>query len=232
MCNLSGIAFVRNQLSAPEVAGSRVLEVGALDVNGSVRPVIEQLGPASYLGVDIAPGPGVDELCDVTDLVNRYGEDTFDIVISTELVEHVEDWRAAFQNMKRVLRPGGTIVVTTRSRGFPIHGYPWDYWRYEPEDMERIFADYDELTTARDDEAPGVFIKARKPTHASADAPLGDVALFSVVAGKRTLRVRRSADLVFRLGFLPARLLRPFQPLRNKLSLRTRARRLVKHLRA
>jgi SAM-dependent methyltransferase len=203
-----------------------VLEVGALEVNGSTRPVIEALAPASYVGVDIEPGPGVDVLCDVRELNERYGENVFDIVVSTELAEHVRDWRSAFANMKRVLRPGGTILITTRSRGFPIHGHPWDYWRYEPEDMERIFADFEILTIERDPEAPGVFVKARKPQDSFPFAQLEDIELFSVVSGRRTRHLGTWAGLMFRLRFVPTRIWRLAQPLRNKLALRTRIRRL------
>jgi SAM-dependent methyltransferase len=226
VCNASCIAFARAQLSPDDVSGRSVLEVGALDVNGSVRPVIEGFRPARYVGVDIQEGPGVDELCDVTQLTARYGEDQFDVVVSTELVEHVKDWRAAFTNMKRVLRPGGTILVTTRSRNFPIHGYPWDYWRYEPEDMQRIFADFEIVSLERDHEAPGVFIKARKPAVPTLAASLSDIALFSVAAQKRTRDISRQADMLFRLRFLPAKTALWARPLRNRLSLGTRFRRL------
>lgn len=226
MCNASCIGFVRAQLSSDDVRAKSVLEVGALDVNGSVRPVIEALEPASYIGVDIEWGPRVDELCDVTMLTERYGADTFDVVVSTELAEHVRDWRAAFTNMKRVLRPGGTILVTTRSRGFPVHGYPWDYWRYEQEDMEKIFADFDEVAIERDPEAPGVFVRARKPTAPVETASLADIDLFSVVEGKRTLEITAWADRLFRLRFLPFRAWEWAQPLRKRLALRTRLRRL------
>ena len=41
-----------------------MLEVGSLNVNGSIRPMIESRGPRSYLGVDVLDGPGVDRVVD------------------------------------------------------------------------------------------------------------------------------------------------------------------------
>lgn len=183
-----------------EVAGRRVLEVGARNVNGSVRPIIEALHPQSYLGIDIEMGDGVDEICDVMALTDRFGEDAFDLVVSTELVEHVRDWRRAFNNMKRVLRADGVIVVTTRSPGFKIHGYPFDYWRYEREDMRRIFADFTILALDDDRVAPGVFVKASKPADWR-PADLSNVCLHSVATRRRTDDLQRSREIVFRAGY-------------------------------
>jgi len=66
--------------------------------------------------------------------------------------------------MKAVLKPGGLIYITTRSRGFSYHAYSHDYWRYEIEDMEKIVGDFEITALEKDWEAPGVFLKARKPT--------------------------------------------------------------------
>ena len=82
--------------------------------------------PANYVGIDITAGRGVDEVCDVADLVARFGASSFDLVISTEMLEHVYDWPRAVNKMKEVLRPEGVILFTTRSPGFPLHGYPDD----------------------------------------------------------------------------------------------------------
>jgi SAM-dependent methyltransferase len=188
MCHASCIDFVASQLSADEIQGSDVLEVGSRDVNGSVRPVVERARPASYVGVDIEEGPGVDELCDATELVSRFGAEQFDVVLSTELLEHVRDWREAVTQMKEVLRPGGTLVITTRSRGFGVHAYPHDYWRYEPEDMQRIFGDLQIESLERDPTRPGVFMKAQKPPAFEA-AHLDDVALYSIIRQERALEV-------------------------------------------
>jgi SAM-dependent methyltransferase len=162
MCNAQCISFVGSAVSKPDVEGRDVLEVGAFDVNGTPRPYLESLGPKRYLGVDISEGPGVDEVCDAEDLVAVYGEASFDVVVTTEMLEHVRDWRTVVDNIKRVTRPGGLIVVTTRSRGFALHSYPHDYWRYEPEDMRVIFADCD-IERIERDIPPGIFVSARRP---------------------------------------------------------------------
>ena len=115
------MAFGRSVLTEDRVRGRKILEVGSLDVNGSLREHVMSLSPESYTGVDILPGRGVDVLCRVEDLVTRFGENKFDVIICTEMLEHVRAWRAAVANMKRCLLRGGLIVLTTRSPGFPLH---------------------------------------------------------------------------------------------------------------
>jgi SAM-dependent methyltransferase len=200
MCHSGCITFAASRLSAAEVSGREVLEVGSRDVNGSVRPVVEALRPASYLGVDIEDGPGVDVICDATNLVSRFGPERFDVVISTELLEHVREWRIVINGMKSVLRPGGVLLITTRSKGFGVHGYPYDYWRYEPKDMHRIFADFDVETVQPDQLRPGVFVKARKPErHEAAD--LDAIALYSVIRGERVPDVSEAEARAFKPPF-------------------------------
>lgn len=185
--NDAGLAFAQRQLTPELVRGAEILEVGSYDTTGSVRPHVESLRPASYLGVDIVNGPRVDEVCDVHALKSRFGVDRFDIVIATELVEHVRDWRGAFRNLKAVLRVGGTLVITTRSRGFRYHFGPDDWWRYEPEDMARIASEFDPRVIETDPEAPGVFFAGVKGSHAPAS--LDEIALYSMVTGNRVLDV-------------------------------------------
>lgn len=198
MCSPTAIAFITGNVTPPMIRGREVLEVGSLDVNGSVRPYLESLAPAKYVGVDIAWGPRVDEVCDVSKLVRRFGEASFDVVISTELVEHVRNWRDAFDQMKRVLRPGGLLVITTRSIGFHVHGYPFDFWRYEPDDMRSILADMRVERMERDSESPGVFVIADKPPAWSPVDATG-IALYSVVTRRRTPDIGDSQVAVFKI---------------------------------
>jgi SAM-dependent methyltransferase len=184
LCYPACIDFARNHLSRAEVQGKHVIEIGAMNVNGSIRQSVVALGPASYIGTDIAMGRGVDEVCDVSDLGERYGRNRFDAVICTEVLEHVRDWRGAVSNVKRVLRPYGVPLVTTWSKGFRCHGYPFDFWRFELSDFELTFGNMETESLQPDPEMSGVFLKARKAAGFS-PKDLGAFGLYSIVNRKR-----------------------------------------------
>ncbi|HVJ20066.1 MAG TPA: methyltransferase domain-containing protein [Polyangiaceae bacterium] len=198
MCSPACIQFAERALRREEVAGAAVIEVGAVDVNGSVRSFVTSLSPSRYLGVDLAQGPGVDEICDASSLVARYGEKSFDVVISTEMLEHVREWRAVVSNMKRLLKPGGVLLLTTRSQGFPYHGYPYDFWRYSLDDMRVIFGDLEIEALEIDPLEPGVFIKARRSS-GFVERSLSSHALFSMITRERTLDVSDRTVALFNL---------------------------------
>jgi SAM-dependent methyltransferase len=183
MCNTACLEFGHTHLSAADVQGKAVLEVGARNVNGSLRSFVEGLSPSLYIGVDVEPGMGVDEVCRAEDVLARFGLSAFDLLISTELLEHVHDWRTVITSFKSVLRPNGVLLITTRSRGFPYHGYPHDYWRYELADMKEIFADFEIEALEPDPSMPGVFVRARKPAGFTA-RDLNGIHLQPVVRGK------------------------------------------------
>lgn len=165
----SVLDFGQRVLLPAMCAHQDVLEVGALDVNGSLRPHIMRHGPASYLGIDLVPGPGVDLVWDVTQLLSRFGPEWVDLLVSTEMLEHAADWKTAVTTMKRSLRPGGWLLLTTRSRGFAKHHeHPGDFWRFELDDMRRIFADLRLVVLEPDPGGsgggPGVFLLAQRPS--------------------------------------------------------------------
>jgi len=215
MCTPTCKAFVREHVTARDVQGKTVLEVGSRAVAGpesSVRPDVEGLGPRSYIGVDIIAGPRVDEVCDVSDLRQRFGDDSFDVVITTEMLEHVRDWRAAVSNLKRVVKPGGVLVITTRSFGFPHHGWPYDYWRYELDDIREIFSDFQlEVLEPDIESGPGVFVRATKPT-AFRECDLRDFRLFSIVKQRRVVEITKRDEKLFRAMHVPIRCVRSRVP--------------------
>lgn len=199
MCNAACLKFGLEQLSARDVQGKDVLEVGSMNVNGSLRAGVTELGPRSYVGVDIAKGPGVDLVCRAEDLLAEFGEQRFDVVLCTEVVEHVRDWRLVLGNLKRLLRADGVLLVTTRSAGFPYHGYPHDYWRYESEDVRAVFGDLSELVIETDPCSPGVFVKGRRPRD-YVPADMTSTCLYSMLLERRARDVTDLQVLNFRVG--------------------------------
>lgn len=189
MCTGSGIIFVAEQLPRPAIAGKRIIELGAGEFG--VRPLLQHFGPAEYVGVDIQPGPGVDVVMPAERVLDRFPDGSFDVVVSTEMVEHVRAWRAAFHAIKRLVKHGGRVVVTTRSRGYPFHGAPSDFWRYEPGDMRRIFADFDDVLVEPDPVKPGVFVAATRPAELR-EADLSSVELFAMPLQRRAQDIQDS----------------------------------------
>ena len=65
---------------------------------------------AAELGfpVDLRPG-GVESL------LQTFGEESFDAVVSTQVLEHLPDWRSGVETMALALRPGGTLYITCDS---------------------------------------------------------------------------------------------------------------------
>jgi len=187
MCNAYCILFGAINLNPEEVRGKRAIDIGSYDTNGSLRPLVESYYPAEYIGVDIAEGPGVDMICKAEDILDRFGKESFDIVISTELLEHIWDWRKVVRNIKNICKEGGIILITTRSYGHPYHGHPHDFWRYELEDMKHIFSDC-LIEKLEKDPAKGVFIKAEK-THDFVEKDLADYKLYSILLNKRAKEI-------------------------------------------
>ncbi len=200
MCNNACIEFWRSNIKPEDIRGRSVIEVGSRDVGGSLRLLIEEYGPKVYMGVDIVTGPNVDQICDANEIVDRFGYEAFDFLISTEMVEHVRDWRKVIGNFKHILKRNGILFISTRSKGFGYHGYPFDFWRYECEDMRAIFADFIIKRVEKDPLAPGVFLIAIKPLQLF-ETDLSNYKLYSIVKGKPVLGVREFDILLFKSYF-------------------------------
>lgn len=101
----------------PWFAGRSVLEIGSLNINGTVR---DFFSGGRYLGIDIGPGPGVDVVADGSSFSGPSA--AFDVVISCECLEHDVHWRETFLNGLRMLKPDGIMVITCATYGRKRHG--------------------------------------------------------------------------------------------------------------
>jgi SAM-dependent methyltransferase len=118
-----------------------VYEFGSYQVEGQEQYAdLRGLFPGRpYVGCDMRPGPGVDRVEDVSALTLADGAAGTALCIET--FEHVFEVRRAFDEVFRVLRPGGIFVITS-PLNFRIHGYPDDYWRMTPNCLRRLLAPY------------------------------------------------------------------------------------------
>jgi SAM-dependent methyltransferase len=108
--------------------GTRLLDAGAGE--GQYRSAFAHI---RYVGVDLAVG---DERWDygnldaVSDLCRLpFGQDSFDAVLCTQVLEHVPEPRHVLMEIHRVLKPGGRLFLTA-PQSWHQHQKPYDFYRY------------------------------------------------------------------------------------------------------
>lgn len=113
-------------------AGSHVLDYGCSTMRH------RGMFPANikYTGADIAGN----DLADV--ILNKDGRvplasGSFDVVFSTQVLEHVEDPLLYLSECQRLLKPGGKLVLSTHGT-FMFHACPNDYWRWTHMGLQKI----------------------------------------------------------------------------------------------
>jgi SAM-dependent methyltransferase len=118
-----------------------IIEIGSFQVPGQEEVSnLRSLFPGKqYTGVDMRPGRGVDCVADVEDL--PYDDGSVGTVIAMSTFEHVPRFWRGFDEIHRVLRPDGVLLVSCPFY-FHIHSYPSDYWRFTPEALEIVLDCY------------------------------------------------------------------------------------------
>lgn len=135
--------------SAAEAArsGTRTSPPRVLDVGCGGQPFREHLIAAGfeYHAIDTQAQPGVtlDGECAIDEpLPSAIGSiiaDGFDLILCTEVLEHVLDWPAAWANLRVLIAPSGRLIITCPFV-YPLHEEPYDFWRPTPHALRR-FAD-------------------------------------------------------------------------------------------
>jgi SAM-dependent methyltransferase len=108
-----------------------------LDVGCGSKPYLPYFEPyaSEYVGVDIR-NPAADLEGSVEAL--PVGDETFDLVLCTQVLEHVGDPGQAIRELHRVTSPGGRVLASTH--GVQVyHPSPDDYWRWTHAGLERLF---------------------------------------------------------------------------------------------
>jgi SAM-dependent methyltransferase len=118
-----------------------ILEIGSYQVAGQedMAELRSLFSGKEYLGVDMRLGPGVDCVADVEALPQKTA--SIGTVIAMNTFEHVPHFWKGFAEVQRVLRPDGVFLVSCPFY-FHIHNYPSDYWRFTPEALKLLLADF------------------------------------------------------------------------------------------
>jgi SAM-dependent methyltransferase len=114
-------------------AGLRVLDVGC-----GIKPYLPYFaGAASYVGIDVPGNPAADLHGSAEQLPIE--DESFDVVLCLQVLEHVEDPARVVRELYRVTRPGGRVLAATHGTQV-YHPLPEDHWRWTHTGLERLFA--------------------------------------------------------------------------------------------
>jgi SAM-dependent methyltransferase len=108
---------------------ARILELGSMDVNGSLR----QFAPKDciYTGVDLEPGKNVDMVVEAGRSL-PFEDGAFDFILASSVFEHDPTFWVTFLDCARLLREDGHLYINAPSNG-SVHRYPEDHWRFYPD---------------------------------------------------------------------------------------------------
>lgn len=94
----------------------RILEVGSLDINGTIRGFFPK---CEYIGLDVGEGKGVDIVCPIHEY---FSPQQFDVIVSTEMLEHDKYWQESLLSMYANLKSQGLFILTCAGPTRQEHG--------------------------------------------------------------------------------------------------------------
>jgi SAM-dependent methyltransferase len=102
--------------------GGTVLEFGESRYKACFKTVQQ------YQVIDVVPGPSVDYVCDIHD-VSSVPEHYFDVIVCTQVLEHVERPVDALRQLHKLLKHDGHLICTVPFLAH-IHYVPTDFYRF------------------------------------------------------------------------------------------------------
>ena len=94
-----------------------------------IKPVIEKLQEkyrqGRFLSMNIPPLSGL-------------SDNSYDVVVSFQVIEHIQDDSLFLKEIHRVMKPGGIALLTTPNRRQSLTRNPWHIREYLPEELEQL----------------------------------------------------------------------------------------------
>ena len=127
---------------AAELVSGRVLEIGTGMGYG-----VEVVAPAAerFITVDKSQAYSVDlpsntEFRQMTVPPLDFADESFDYVISFQVIEHIKRDRDFVKEVSRVLRKGGSFIVSTPNAPMSLTRNPWHVREYRAEELRQLLA--------------------------------------------------------------------------------------------
>ena len=133
--------FLERQF-AQIAGGANVLNVGA---GGDIEELLRRHAEARSFQVtsfDIDPDRGPEIVGDIATF--DFGDRRFDVVVMSEVLEHVRAPEEAIKNVHEILSPGGGLILSTPFI-FPMHDGPHDYYRFTRYGLEWLLRDFSDV---------------------------------------------------------------------------------------
>lgn len=116
--------------------GASVLELGC--GNRAYQRAVERAG-YKYVGADLGDNSHADVVIAPNGIV-PVADKSYEAVLSIQVLEHVPDPAAYLAEARRLLKPGGRLVLSTH--GFwAYHPSPTDYWRWTNAGLRKLLED-------------------------------------------------------------------------------------------
>jgi O-antigen biosynthesis protein len=156
--------WARYRFAAKFVTGKRVADIACGSGYGS--KFLKDAGATEVVGVDLDEEAiafakqhyvceGVSFMAGSAESLTMLAEGSFDVVVSYETIEHLNDVGAYLREIRRVLKPGGTFLVSTPERRlasvlYPILGRPQNRFHVREFTKREFLALLDEHFAVRD----------------------------------------------------------------------------------
>ncbi|MEK7185730.1 MAG: class I SAM-dependent methyltransferase, partial [Patescibacteria group bacterium] len=112
----------------------KVLDIGA----GNFSRYKDLFNFTEYIKMETTPGEGIDVVGRIETI--PFESNSFDSIVCTQVLGDIYELPKAFGELHRVLRPGGTVLIT-ESLFDPLHDEPNDFWRFTSHSLRRLAED-------------------------------------------------------------------------------------------
>ena len=122
-----------------------ILEIGSGDISINQSAELIFTNAKLFIKTDVNKDYG-HKFLDITSTIQI--EEKFDLVLCTNVLEHIFDIKPAIKNLHYLLKEKGHLIVSVPFI-YPLHDEPLDFWRFTEHALKKLFSDFKILKTKK-----------------------------------------------------------------------------------